>query len=73
MTGGRFIFRDGRHTTLDLAKLAVEAEAARARLEALNAAWHELYLKLEPVVASFCPAIAAQPYHLKRYLCDAPA
>lgn len=73
MTGGRFIFRDGRHTTIDLPKLAREAEAARARLEALNAEWHDLYLKLEPVVGSFCPAIAAQPYHLKRYLCDAPA
>ena len=72
MTGGRLIFRDGRHTTLDLAKLAREAEAARERLEALNAEWHALYLKLEPVVASFCPAIAAQPYHARRYLCDAP-
>lgn len=73
MTGGRFIFKDGKHTTLDLAKLAVEAEAARARLEALNAEWAELYTKLEPVVASFCPAIAAQPYHVQRYLCDQPA
>jgi hypothetical protein len=23
-------------------------------------------------VASFCPALAAQPYHVRRYLCDAP-
>jgi 5-methylthioadenosine/S-adenosylhomocysteine deaminase len=73
MTGGRFIFRDGKHATIDLAKLAVQAEAARARLEALNAEWHDLYRKLEPVVASFCPAVAAHPYHLRRYLCDAPA
>jgi 5-methylthioadenosine/S-adenosylhomocysteine deaminase len=73
MTAGRFIFKDGRHTTIDLATLAVQAEAARARLEALNAEWHDLYRKLEPVVASFCPAVAAQPYHLRRYLCDAPA
>jgi 5-methylthioadenosine/S-adenosylhomocysteine deaminase len=73
MTGGRFIFRDGRHTTIDLAKLVVQAEAARARLEALNAEWHDLYLTLEPVVASFCPAVTAQPYHLRRYLRDAPA
>ncbi|MCO6416959.1 amidohydrolase family protein [Siccirubricoccus sp. KC 17139] len=73
MTGGTFVFRDGRHTMIDLAKLAREAEAARARLEALNAEWRDLYRKLEPIVGSFCPAIAAQPYHLKRYLCDAPA
>jgi len=73
MTGGRFVFKDGRHTMVDLAKLAVQAEAARARLEALNTTRRDLYWQLEPIVASFCPAIAAQPYHLKRYLCDAPA
>jgi guanine deaminase len=73
MIGGRFVFKDGRHTTIDLAKLAVQAEAARERLEALNAANKTLYDRLEPVITSFCPGIAAQPYHLKRYLCDAPA
>jgi guanine deaminase len=72
MIGGRFVVQDGRLLTLDLAKLAVEAEAARERLEALNAEWRDLYQRLEPVVASFCPALAAQPYHLRRYLCDAP-
>ena len=73
MVGGRFVVRDGRLLTLDLAKLAVEAEAARERLEALNAEWKDLYERLEPVVASFCPALAARPYHVRRYLCDAPA
>ena len=72
MVGGRFLVRDGRLLTLDVAKLAVEAEAARERLEALNAEWKGLYERLEPVVASFCPALAARPYHLRRYLCDAP-
>ena len=38
----------------------------------LNAEWKGLFERLEPVVASFCPALAAQPYHLRRYLCDAP-
>jgi guanine deaminase len=73
MIGGRFVVRDRRLLTLDLAKLAIEAEAARERLEALNAEWKDLFDRLEPVVASFCPAFAAQPYHLRRYLCDAPA
>jgi len=73
MIGGRFVFKDGRHTTVDLRQLAVQAEAARERLEALNAEWKTLYLALEPVVSSFCPGVAARPYHLKRYLCDAPA
>jgi guanine deaminase len=72
MIGGRFVVRDGRILTIDLNRLANEAEAARERLEALNAEFRDLYDKLEPVVASFCPAFAAQPYHLRRYLCDAP-
>lgn len=33
MIGGRFVVRKGRLLTLDLAKLAREAEAARERLE----------------------------------------
>ena len=73
MIGGRFVYRDRRHTTLDVAKLAPLAEAARERLEALNATAHGLFEALEPVVASFCPAMAARPYHLNRYLCEAPA
>jgi guanine deaminase len=72
MIGGRMVVQDRRLLTLDLAKLAAEAEAARERLEALNAEFKDLYEKLEPVVASFCPAFAAKPYHLRQYLCDAP-
>lgn len=72
MIGGGFVVRDRRLLTLDLGKLAREAEAARERLEALNAGTRELFAKLEPVVASFCPALAAQPYHVRQYLCDAP-
>ena len=53
-------------------RMRTKAEEARERLEALNAEFRDLYEKLEPVVASFCPAFAAQPYHLRRYLCDVP-
>ena len=49
-----------------------ELEAARERLEALNAGARDLFTRLEPVVASFCPGLAAQPYHLRQYVCDAP-
>ena len=73
MIGGRFVVRDGRLLTLDLARLAREAEAARERLEALNAGMRGLFERVAPIVASFCPALAAQPYHLRRYLCDSPA
>ncbi|WP_206931150.1 amidohydrolase family protein [Roseococcus thiosulfatophilus] len=72
MIGGDFVYYDRRHTKLDIAKLAAQAEAARARLEEASTAMRHLYDKLEPVVSSFCPGLAAQPYHLNRYLCDAP-
>jgi 5-methylthioadenosine/S-adenosylhomocysteine deaminase len=73
MIGGRFVVRDRKLLSIDLARLATEAEAARERLDALNAQWKGLFDLLEPVVASFCPALAAQPYRVRRYLCDAPA
>lgn len=72
MVGGGFIVRDRKLLTLDLAKLAREAEAARERLEALNAEKRELFTLLDPVVRSFCPAFAAEPYPVRRYLCDIP-
>ncbi|WP_424811999.1 amidohydrolase family protein [Roseococcus sp. YIM B11640] len=72
MIGGRFVYRDGRHTLIDLAKLVDEAEAARDRLEAANAQQKALFELLEPVVASFCSGLASRPYHLSRYMCDAP-
>ncbi|MDO9707073.1 amidohydrolase family protein [Paracraurococcus lichenis] len=70
MVGGRFIVRDRRLLTLDLARLAREAEEARARLEALNAEKRALFALLEPVVRSFCPAFAKRSYPVRRYLCD---
>ena len=72
MVAGSFIVRDRRLLTLDLARLAREAEAARERLEALNAERRELFTLLDPVVRSFCPAFAAQPYPVRQYLCDLP-
>ena len=73
MIGGRFVVKDRRLLTVDLAKLAREAEAARERLDALGVERRALFEQLAPVVASFCPALAAQPYHIRRYFCDAPA
>lgn len=70
MIGGRFVVRDGRLLTLDLKRLAAEAEAARERLETLNAASKDLFEQLAPVVGSFCPALAMQPHPLKRYVCE---
>ena len=72
MIGGEFVYFDRKHTRLDVAKLAIDAEAARERLEEANAGMKDLYERLMPIVSSFCPGLASQPYHLNRYMCDAP-
>jgi guanine deaminase len=67
MVGGRIVVENRKLVNLDLAKLAREAENARERLERLNRDNKTLYEKLEPVVGSFCPALARQPLHINRY------
>jgi 5-methylthioadenosine/S-adenosylhomocysteine deaminase len=70
MIGGRLVVRDRVLTTVDLPRLAREAEAARERLEQANARVKALVEKLSVVVGSFCPGLAAAPYHVRRYLCE---
>jgi guanine deaminase len=62
------IVRNGALVNVDLPRLAREAEAARERLEAVNADAKRLSEKLAVVVNSHCPGIAASPYHVRRYL-----
>ncbi len=71
MIGGRWVVRDGRHTTLDMRRLAEEAEAARQRLEAGAAASKALFEALAPLVAGFCAGTLSQPLPVSRYLCEA--
>ena len=68
MIGGRMVVRDRRLTTIDVAALAREAEAARERLARLNAPGKELYERLAAVVDRFCPGLAHVPYHVARYV-----
>ncbi|MEN5082922.1 amidohydrolase family protein [Bosea sp. TWI1241] len=67
MIGGRFVVRDGRLLTLDMARLASQAEAARARLEAANAPMKQLAERLQQAVASFCIGLSHEPYRVERY------
>jgi 5-methylthioadenosine/S-adenosylhomocysteine deaminase len=67
MIGGRMIVENRRVLSVDLARLRERAEAARDRLAALNADNRRLYEALEPVVGSYCPGLAAAPYHVHRY------
>ena len=68
MVGGRMIVQDRRLTTVDVATLAREAEAARERLARVNAPGKELYERLAAVVGRFCPGLAHTPYHISRYV-----
>ena len=70
MVAGAMIVQDRVLTTLDVPRLAREAEAARERLEAMNADARALAEKLSEVVGGYCPGLAAEPYPVRRYLND---
>jgi len=67
MVGGRMVLENRKLANVDLAKLAREAENARQRLERLNRDNRALYERLEPIVGTFCPALAKAPLHINRY------
>jgi guanine deaminase len=68
MIGGRLVVEHRRLTTVDLAALAREVEAARRRLAEVTAPAKALYERLAPVVGRFCPGLAHVPYHVSRYV-----
>lgn len=67
MIGGRMVVENHRLLTLDLAKLARDAESARARLEKLNCANRKLCDRLDPIVGRYCAGLAKTPLHIHRY------
>ena len=67
MIGGRMVVDHGRLTTVDVAKLAEQVAATVERLGKANAPARQLAERLEPVVGSFCRALAARPYPIDRY------
>ena len=67
MVGGRLVVKDRRVTTVDLAALHRDVEAARRRLAEVNAPARALYARLAPVVDRYCPGLAHMPYHIDRY------
>jgi 5-methylthioadenosine/S-adenosylhomocysteine deaminase len=38
------------------------------RLEEVGAPARELFRRIEPIVASFCPGLARTPHHVHRYV-----
>jgi guanine deaminase len=68
MIGGRLVVEHRRVTTVDVAGLAREVDAARRRLSEVTAPAKALYEKLAPLVSRFCPGLAHVPYHVNRYV-----
>ena len=67
MVGGRFVYRDRRHLTVDLARLRAEAAEAHDRLEAANRESRDLVRRLEPAVSAFCVGLCREPFPVHRY------
>jgi guanine deaminase len=67
MIAGRLVVDNRRVTTVDLGLLRDRVAAAREGLAAANADSRRLYEALVPVVGSYCPGLAAAPYHVHRY------
>jgi guanine deaminase len=57
MIGGRLVVKDRRVTTVDMAALRRDAEAARRRLTEVNAPTRALCERLAPVVAATVRAL----------------
>lgn len=64
MVGGCLVVAGRRLLHVDLHRLAREAENAVDRLQRMNQDQQALYQALEPLVGQFCPALAAEPYHV---------
>jgi guanine deaminase len=73
MIGGRIVYQDHRFTLFDLDRLLDRAEEAWDRLRDMNEPARRLSAALEPVVGSFCSAMASRPYHVDRFVDDVEA
>ena len=67
MVGGRFVFRGGKHLTVDLDRLRAEAAEAHERHEAANRESRDLVRRLEPAVSAFCVGLCREPFPVHRY------
>lgn len=67
MIGGRMVVENRRLLTIDLAKVAKQAEMSCERLAKGRGPAKALYHRLEKVVGAFCPGLAKQPLHIDRY------
>ncbi len=73
MIGGRMIVEDRRLLTVDLDRLMREVESARIRLGALIAETRDVTARIGQAVGDYCPSLADEPYHVRRYLDEVAA
>lgn len=73
MIGGRVVFEGGRLTTIDEAKLRVQAEEAAARLDAANERIRQVGASIQDFVGTFCVAHGRADCHIRRRLDCLPA
>ena len=62
MVGGRVIVQNRRLVSLDMARLAAQAEAAVERLGRVNAPARRFAERLAPLVSGFCRGLTDEPY-----------
>jgi guanine deaminase len=67
MIGGRMVLDHGRFTTIDPAKLRLQAEAAVARLAAETREGRALSERLAPLIGQYCSGLAAAPHPVHRF------
>ncbi len=73
MIGGRMIVKDRQLLTVDLDRLTRAVESARIRLGALIAETRDVTTRIDQAVGSYCPSLADEPYHVRRYLDEVAA
>ena len=66
MIGGRWVVRDRRLLTIDLAALKPKVEAAVERLERVGEANRRLFRAMQPIVGAYCSALACEHHHVHR-------
>ena len=67
MIGGRMVLEGRRMTTVDEAKLALDAEAAAERLAAVNADTRAMMERLESAVGRYGVEWSREDYHIERH------
>jgi guanine deaminase len=67
MVGGHMVVEGGKVISVDMVKLAAEANIAAEHLTKVNAEARDFVHAFEPVVLDYCVGLAREPYHVHRW------